>query len=75
MKTLIVYELVPEQTKFFLVDEDASRLNGCFENTVGCEKKFSKAVRDEVSLGAWGNEVQLPLTLTDTIVVHCGFML
>jgi hypothetical protein len=77
MKTLIVYELVPEKT-FFLVDGDRSELHGCFINTESAEK-FSEAIREEVSDAKWIPEVQLPFdtsALQETLkVVHCGFIL
>lgn len=76
MQTLIVYEIVPEETKFFLVPGDRSELHGCFCNTVGVEKKFSKKIVAEVSEPAWGEELKLPFRLdADTKVVNCGFVL
>lgn len=79
MKTLIVYELVPEETKFFIVDGDRSELNGCFVNTED-EEKFSAAIRREVgdiSQNEHWAEVKAPVSLSggDFVVVHCGFVL
>lgn len=81
MKTLIVYEEVPESVKFFLADGDRSALNECFVNSTD-SKKFAPEVRQEVGDGArnehW-TEVKLPLRFDlqeqEIIVVHCGFFL
>lgn len=82
MQTLIVYELVPESTKFFLVDGDRSDLNGCFVNTVETSRNFSQEIQDEVSAAStWGEGLKTPLKITqlagegELIIVHCGFIL
>lgn len=82
MKTLIVYELVPEDTKFFIVDGDRSDLNGCFVNTTEGERKFSQEILDEVSSASgWGEALKPPLEFfpkgipDGLVVVHCGFIL
>lgn len=81
MKTLIIYELVPEDTKFFIVDGDRSDLNGCFVNTVESSRKFSQEIQDEVSAASWGEAIKPPLTFQPKgipdglIIVHCGFIL
>ena len=77
MKTLIVYELVPEETKFFIVEGDRSDLNGCFVNSKRAEE-FSPAIREEVGRGdQWGAAVETPITSSGEIqrIVHCGFFL
>lgn len=80
MKTLIVYELVPEATKFFLTEGYRSELHGCFINSQGPEQKgFSAEIRKEVGDGSdnehW-TEVKMPFICSEEIVVvHCGFIL
>lgn len=76
---MIVYELVPEDTKFFLVPGDRSDLNGCFVGAIMAET-FTQEIQDEVgSADTWGPELKTPLELGDFgevyRVVHCGFML
>lgn len=75
MKTIIVYEMVPEKTQFFMVDGDRSELNGCFINTKDGER-FSEAVQAEVSEAKWGKELLPPFELSGPAkIVHCGFFL
>lgn len=75
MKTLIIYELIPEETKFFVVEGDRSDLDGCIVNSTA-DKKFSDKIRDEVSSALWGEELKTPLMISEPHrVVHCGFML
>ena len=80
MKTLIVYELVPSETQFYLTDGDRTELNDCFVNATD-EKRFDTKVRQEVSLGK-DNEHWAPVSPPFTFsggkglrVVHCGFLL
>lgn len=80
-KTFIIYELVPEETKFFVADGHRSELDGCFINTKS-QEEFSLKVREEVSAGS-ENEHWIPVTLpfvmdgtaASFVAVHCGFML
>ena len=80
MKTLIVYELVPEETKFFVVDGDRSDLNGHFVNTVNWESTIPPDLHDQLSEPEqhFGAPVKMPLTWPwkdGLVVVHCGFLL
>ncbi len=78
MKTLIVYEIVPEQTKFFLVDGDRSDLNNCFVNTVETGRAFSQEIQDEVgAANTWGEALRPPLKLNEPVlrVVSCGIII
>lgn len=79
MKTLIVYETIPDgETKFFLVDGDRFELDGCFINTVGVEKKYTAKILAEVSTAeVWGVPLKTPFMMTGTQpvrVVNCGFI-
>lgn len=77
MKTLIIYELVPEETKFFVVKGDRAELDGLFVNSIGAEK-FSKSLREEVATADWGAPLKTPLLVAEhgiTRIVHCGFIL
>jgi hypothetical protein len=81
IKTLIVYELVPEDTKFFLVDGDRSDLDGCFVNSIDWDTNLPEKIGEEVGDGdKWGEPLKTPLSLTfkegeKLRVVHCGFLL
>lgn len=76
MKTLIIYEMVPEETKLFLVDGDRSDLDGHFVNSTGPD--IPEAIEAElVSADTWGKELKTPLTMdvVGLVVVRCGFFL
>lgn len=79
MKTLIVYSLIPEETKFFLVDGDRRELNGLFINST---EDIPEHLEDELSSGTeWGTELETPLVLDVVdddcgfVIVNCGFVL
>lgn len=79
MKSLITYQLIPDDCKFYLVDGDFSRLNGCIIN-LESESNYSEADRDLVSdpSQVFGKELTLPFVLPEgekIILVTCGFML
>jgi hypothetical protein len=76
MKTLVIFELVPEETKLYLFEGDRRELNGHFING----EPVPQAI--EAELGKIGegeykaNEVQAPIKLdSETFVVVCGFYL
>lgn len=74
MKTLVIYELVPEETKFYILDGDRSDLNGHFINGADVPSELAEELSN-----AWeGREVQAPVVLdpkeTWTVVI-CGFIL
>lgn len=81
MKTLIVYENVPEgPTLFFFTDGDRQELNGCFVNTVK-SAEFDPKIREEVGNGVENEHwslVKAPLVLPvqnqQITVVNCGFV-
>ncbi len=73
MKTLIVYEMVPEETKFFVVEGDKRYLDGKFVNSTD---ELSEEVLNELSEPKWGDELNTPLALEGIgFVVHCGVFL
>lgn len=79
MKTLIVYSLIPEETKFFLVEGDRRDLNGLFVNSTD---DIPEELEEEIAQGnRWGGELLIPAALDlqidgpQLLIVHCGFVL
>lgn len=81
MRFLLVYELVPEETRFYLLDvedeETQSKLMGCHKNignTVGCDVDLD----DWLSLyleGKKHEDLSVPLQIDGRILIHSGFLL
>lgn len=76
MKTLIIYEEVPDRTRLFLVDGDRRDLNGHFVNsTANIPENIHNELCDPERF--FGKEVKPPVAYSGDMlyIVHCGFLL
>ncbi len=84
MKVLVVYEMVPEETKFYIVEADAVDLewmkatHGYFVNQADIPPAIAKAL-DKMSAFLETVEslsAELPITLNGVdLLIHTGFLL
>ena len=74
MKSLVIYEMVPEETRLYLLDGDYSRFSGHFVNTTN---EIPEDIAEQLSNGFDEKfRVESPVKLdSETIVVLCGFIL
>lgn len=82
MKTVFIYELIPEELKFFVVDGNYSELNNVYINEVRQDEVKTQILHDLIYddegnvLVEYSNDFPIDIVKNeDCIVIRCGFYL